>query len=262
MFAKNKRKYDPGDATQRTHCALRQHAKKNYYLPYGPWIPRLELNYPLRAMRAEYASEQISYFTNEGLHKNQVVIVDGEIQTINNNTYSTNGEQMVVMDRHGNVFTYPKERGIVHHSSFFSGEDLAFAGLWEVASGRIARLKVYSGHYLPGPAEHSSWTHRVWASFWKFGALTFDSELFEYMQQHPQIKRYRLLHRPKDAWRTTCQHDSVLRLPCLHMRCLECMSLSPSDAFVDTVKCERCNRTWERLILCRVIGKNNDRLGV
>ena len=137
MFSQIKQIYDPDDAIRRTHSALCKYARQNRYVPYGAWIPRLELNYTGRKMRSEYADEQISYFTKEGLEKIQVMVIDNHVQTMDGNPYNTDSEQMVVMDKHGNIFTYPKKRGVIHHSSFFSGDDLSFAGLWQVASGRI-----------------------------------------------------------------------------------------------------------------------------
>src|SRR5438105_10085414 len=57
---------------------------------------------------------------------------------------------MIVMDEMGNTFIHPKRRDILHHSSFFSGNAVAFAGLIMVKDGIIHNLLIYSGHYSPG----------------------------------------------------------------------------------------------------------------
>jgi hypothetical protein len=67
---------------------------------------------------------------------------------------------MIVMDRLGNTFIAPKERGVFHHSSFFSGQPLAFAGLCDVRDGKIQTVFVYSGHYNPTEIERDSFIHQ------------------------------------------------------------------------------------------------------
>ncbi len=54
--------------------------------------------------------------------------------------------EMIIMDRLGNLFIALKERGIVHHSSFFSGNTVAFAGLCFIENGKIQTVLCYSGH--------------------------------------------------------------------------------------------------------------------
>jgi hypothetical protein len=37
-----------------------------------------------------------------------------------------------------------------HHSSFFSGGEVTFAGEWEVSEGKVLKICNKSGHYKPG----------------------------------------------------------------------------------------------------------------
>ena len=64
--------------------------------------------------------------------------------------------EMIVMDGLGNLFIQPKSRGSVHHSSFFSGGPVAYAGMLEVNEGEITKCINHSGHYLPTALEQES----------------------------------------------------------------------------------------------------------
>jgi hypothetical protein len=54
------------------------------------------------------------------------------------------------MDENGNLFASTYQRaGDFHHSSFFSGGDVAAAGELVVKDGKIEIVTDRSGHYLP-----------------------------------------------------------------------------------------------------------------
>jgi hypothetical protein len=124
----------------------------------------IQPNFKLKEMNPSYLNESIEYFTEQGLEKRQVYLVNGIIYNTNLSPYNSkialdelsgNGE-MIVLDQLGNTFISPKERGIHHHSSFFSGGSLAFAGLVYVVNGKMEKLIAYSGHYSTGEMELSS----------------------------------------------------------------------------------------------------------
>ena len=104
-----------------------------------------------------YDTEEILYLTKKGLENRQVFIVDDLVYRSDLTHYASNSRlqadngmgDMIVMDELGNTFIYPKQRGIIHHSSFFSGSPLSFAGLANVVDGTIYNLVVHSGHYRP-----------------------------------------------------------------------------------------------------------------
>ena len=60
---------------------------------------------------------------------------------------------MIVYDvRHG-FFVGSHQRDRFHHSSFFAGEPVTFAGEWQVVEGKIVGICNKSGHYQPGWVE-------------------------------------------------------------------------------------------------------------
>jgi hypothetical protein len=128
-----------------------------------------EPSFKLKSMSETFAKEQISYFTEAGLEERQVYVINGSIYnkdlSLYNSTTPLNAEtgegEMIVMDRLGNTFIAPKERGVFHHSSFFSGKPVAFAALCFVKDGKIQKMVRYSGHYMPGEDEESSFTQQM-----------------------------------------------------------------------------------------------------
>lgn len=127
---------------------------------YNP-IYQSSMIYDTKLMNEYYNNEQILYFTQAGLEKCQVFIVNNIVYRDNLSKYNsetsldrTNGNgDMIVMDDSGNTFIHPKQRDIVHHSSFLSGNAISFAGLINVEDGNIKNLVIHSGHYNPGSNE-------------------------------------------------------------------------------------------------------------
>lgn len=54
---------------------------------------------------------------------------------------------MVIMNLRGQIYSTPKLRYDLHHTSLSQGLPLIFAGFWEVKDGVITKLIAYSGHY-------------------------------------------------------------------------------------------------------------------
>lgn len=123
-----------------------------------------EFNFKLKEMNDKYSNERVTYFTTAGLEDMQVYSINGLLYNSDLKLYNSSkkleendGEgEMVIMDRLGSLFIAAKVRGALHHSSFFSGEPVAFAALCEVKDGKIQKMVRYSGHYTPGAYEESS----------------------------------------------------------------------------------------------------------
>lgn len=128
-----------------------------------------EQQYSLKRMNDRYSREKIKYFTKRGLEDIQVYVINGLIYNKDLQLYNSSvelkadagGGEMIVMDRLGNLFIAPKVRGIYHHSSFFSGGPVAFAGLCYIKEGRIENLVRYSGHYSPEEKEENSFSEQL-----------------------------------------------------------------------------------------------------
>ena len=145
-----------------------------------------EPNFNLKEMDNWYSTERISYFTEQGLEDKQVYVINGLIYNTDLSLYNsskpldseTGDGEMIVMDRLGSMFIAPKERGIFHHSSFFSGKPVAFAALCFIRDGKIQELLRYSGHYSPGEKEENSFTKQMETSYLvmerAFSALKID----------------------------------------------------------------------------------------
>jgi hypothetical protein len=133
---------------------------------YVPNLPNYYLT--TKSMDSLFKGESVKYLTSEGLKKAQVFIIQGKFYKTNEtgkvSLYSslvqlsrTFGDgEMIVMDKEGCTFIYPKKRGEFHHSSFFSGKPVAFAGLIFIRNGEMQELEVYSGHYTPGSQERDN----------------------------------------------------------------------------------------------------------
>jgi hypothetical protein len=147
-----------------------------------------EPNFNLKTMNQWYSTERVSYFTEQGLEDKQVYVINGLIYNTDLSLYSsgkpldseTGDGEMIVMDRLGSMFIAPKERGIFHHSSFFSGKPVAFAALCFIEDGKIQELLRYSGHYSPSEQEESSFTKQLQTNYLvaerAFSALKIDSK--------------------------------------------------------------------------------------
>ncbi|NGY95380.1 MULTISPECIES: hypothetical protein [unclassified Neochlamydia] len=139
-------------------------------------------------MNKWYADEKIKYFTEQGLEDKQVYIINGLFYNTDLSLYNsskpldteTGDGEMIVMDRLGSMFIAPKERGIFHHSSFFSGKPVAFAALCFIKDGKIQSMLRYSGHYLPGEEEESSFKKQLKTNYLitekAFNVLKVDSK--------------------------------------------------------------------------------------
>jgi hypothetical protein len=65
------------------------------------------------------------------------------------------GIGIYVVDAAGRLYMSKEIRGVVHHSTFFAGQPVAFAGLIRISSGRLKYIDLESGHYAPGPEMHA-----------------------------------------------------------------------------------------------------------
>ncbi|HEV8051632.1 MAG TPA: hypothetical protein VGP47_03990 [Parachlamydiaceae bacterium] len=147
-----------------------------------------EPSFKLKRMNEQYSEESISYFTEQGLEDKQVYLINGLIYNTDLSLYNsrkplataTGDGEMIVMDRLGSIFIAPKERGILHHSSFFSGKSVAFAALCFIEDGKIQSLVRYSGHYNPGEDEEHSFINQLQTNYLvskhAFNALKIDSK--------------------------------------------------------------------------------------
>lgn len=163
MFTSNeKQKYDAIHFKRKAEIALQSIAiSESLSSAYSDtWIKpihRGDIVYDTKQMNAKYNNEKVLYFTLQGLEEYQVFYINGLIYKSDLTKYTSeeslnridgNGD-MIVMDEIGNTFIHPKKREIIHHSSFFSGESVAFAALIICEDGVIKNLCVRSGHYSP-----------------------------------------------------------------------------------------------------------------
>jgi hypothetical protein len=90
----------------------------------------------------------------------RVTIHDGHLYDAHGDLFDTSGgvsafannggRAIFVMDKDGNIFASTYQRvGDFHHSSFFSGQEVAAAGELVVKDGKIEIVTDRSGHYLP-----------------------------------------------------------------------------------------------------------------
>lgn len=118
-------------------------------------------HFELIPINDSYNSESIVYFTKSGLKMNQIFAINGLFYNKDLKPYQTKSvyqledtkyvpDEMIVMDEYGNTFTSPKDPGFLHHSSFFSGQPLAFAATCKIVAGKVQNLIRHSGHYTPG----------------------------------------------------------------------------------------------------------------
>ncbi|MBA3814173.1 MAG: hypothetical protein H0X26_06755 [Alphaproteobacteria bacterium] len=172
-YSVEKQNYDPGFFRKRTLSVIEnlakdfsQHPAYNDVKRSNTYIPNLKHTvYDTKLMNNKYSDEQVIYFTRNGLKKCQVYIVFNNIYRKDGTSYSSTlplnnetGEgDMIIMDELGNVFIHPKKKGMIHHSSFFSGKPIAFAGLCFVRKGWLEELTTYSGHYTSGMNEIQNW---------------------------------------------------------------------------------------------------------
>lgn len=147
-----------------------------------------EPDFKLKDIDSRYFNERVTYFTREGLEDRQVFAINGLLINYDLKKYNTtkrldaaDGDgEMIVMDRLGSLFIAPKERGVFHHSSFFSGKPVAYAALCEIKEGKIINKVRYSGHYTPGTSEESSFEIQIKTYYLKlepiFSSLKLDKE--------------------------------------------------------------------------------------
>lgn len=178
-----KQKYDERDFRARYVVAIqilanewnKTSSSKNQYYK----IQFSEPNYNLKDMSYVYSTENITYFTKAGLEDIQVFAINGLFYNSDLKLYnsskkldsdSMNGE-MIVMDRMGSLFIAAKVRGVLHHSSFFSGSPVAFAALCEIKEGKMQKMVRHSGHYKPGQSEEDSFETQLQTQYLKSDSI-------------------------------------------------------------------------------------------
>ncbi len=177
LYSQEVQSHDINFLRQQTVGFLEQHVgkhkEKRFYISetgqeiYKLYIPNVShIEYTKKSMEDIYSDEKILYLTPTGLKKHQVFFVQSTLYNVDNKPYqstavfkeSSGDGDMIVMDNLGNLFIHPKIRGLIHHSSFFSGSPLSFAGICYVEGGSIKNLLTYSGHYTPGEQEKKNWS--------------------------------------------------------------------------------------------------------
>ena len=171
--------HDPDDA----------HAPRDGHEPHDPDhplehippedIPPLmhrETPYDTGGIRPQYVGEQnpgghfaflnpngVRYLDDVARQDYRLTIHDGHLYDAQGNLFDTSngvsafannaGRAIFVMDKDGNIFASTYQRaGFFHHSSFFSGGDVAAAGELVVKDGKIEIVSDRSGHYMPSHA--------------------------------------------------------------------------------------------------------------
>jgi hypothetical protein len=110
----------------------------------------LKANYDVLPMNPVYSSgsgEPRKFFTRSGLERCQVFLINGKFyhyDSANLVLYNSGNAvldgitgDIIVMDRQGNIFIYPKEMGEIHHSSFFSQKPVAFGAMVRIKDGEL-----------------------------------------------------------------------------------------------------------------------------
>lgn len=98
-------------------------------------------------------TSSVAYLTPEQREAYRTHIVDGML--VQNNRSLAEGSWMFVMGPDGALYVAKHVDGRFHHSSFFAGGSLTWAGEFEIgANGRIEIVSDESGHYQPG-AQHN-----------------------------------------------------------------------------------------------------------
>ena len=177
LFSEQKQAYDAEHFRKRSIAIAKKFSSGEFERPaytnsktgqktYAMSAPNfMTPNYDLKKMSPAYRNESVYYFTKEGLENSQIFFLSSKFYDKDLKLYSPNvplnessGEGlMVVMDLLGNIFAHRKFRGYLHHSSFFSGGGVAFAGLADIDNGELKKLFVYSGHYMPTEKELDNW---------------------------------------------------------------------------------------------------------
>lgn len=106
-----------------------------------------------------WPGSQVKYLTAEEREKHRLQVKEGKIFDSSNQPFDTSsanthwssqGRAICVMDKQGNIFASKHSPvGRFHHSSFLSGEPVAYAGEIEVEGGNLLGISNKSGHYRP-----------------------------------------------------------------------------------------------------------------
>ncbi len=106
-------------------------------------------------MKSVYVGETVNYFDRQDLERIQIVCIDNRWYN-KQGLYSSSitldeehgtGDMIVVHPYQHTVFVHHKVRGRVHHSSFFGGQPVLFAGLAFFQNGLLEKCVAWSGHY-------------------------------------------------------------------------------------------------------------------
>lgn len=101
---------------------------------------------------------RVNYLNENQKSPLELVIKNGRLEHHNGNKANTEFDSdsmsfnhvLVVIDQKSRIFILPnEERGVFHHSSLTSGENILFAGSIGIHQGQIRELSDLSGHYRP-----------------------------------------------------------------------------------------------------------------
>jgi hypothetical protein len=93
--------------------------------------------------------KEIKYFDATERVKYEVKVKDGKLIVNNELLRNKKGRIIFVMDENGKIYSGIQQTGILHHTSFLSGADVATAGEFKFING-VLEISPSSGHYVPG----------------------------------------------------------------------------------------------------------------
>jgi hypothetical protein len=99
--------------------------------------------------------KEIKYFDATERVKYEVKVKDGKLIVNNELLRNKKGRIIFVMDENGKIYSGIQQTGILHHTSFLSGADVATAGEFKFING-VLEISPSSGHYVPGASSLGS----------------------------------------------------------------------------------------------------------
>ncbi|CAL2091563.1 conserved protein of unknown function [Tenacibaculum sp. 190524A02b] len=112
--------------------------------------------HPYTGKKSKFYPDKVIYFDEYKKSKNELFIQNNRLidsngeffDSLDINDMMNNGKAIFVMDEHGRIFASKHyDIGVIHHSSFLSGQPVAMAGEIEVYNGYIISINNATGHY-------------------------------------------------------------------------------------------------------------------